>query len=294
MKKSNIFSSLILLLAALIWGFAFVAQKIGMKYVGPFTFNGVRFLLGALILTPLINSRFDIVKSEESENLIHLLKYGVAGGFFLFLGSSFQQIGIIYTTAGKAGFITGLYMVFVPFIGLFLKQRIGFTKWLAVFIGFAGLYLLSVKSGFNISKGDFLVLIGSIFWAFHVQLIGHIANKFDTIKFAITQILVNAILSLSAAFLFEKIEISFILRAYMPILYAGLLSVGIAYTLQIFGQKRSDPTVSALILETESVFSVLGGWLVLGEVLNTREALGCILMFFAIVISQLNIKRKQN
>jgi len=294
MKKSNIFSSLILLLAALIWGFAFVAQKMGMKYVGPFTFNGVRFFLGALILTPLINSRFDIVKSEESENLIHLLKYGVAGGFFLFLGSSFQQIGIIYTTAGKAGFITGLYMVFVPFIGLFLKQRIGFTKWLAVFIGFAGLYLLSVKSGFNISKGDFLVLIGSIFWAFHVQLIGHIANKFDTIKFAITQILVNAILSLSAAFLFEKIEISFILRAYMPILYAGLLSVGIAYTLQIFGQKRSDPTVSALILETESVFSVLGGWLVLGEVLNTREALGCILMFFAIVISQLNIKRKQN
>lgn len=294
MKKSNIFSSLILLLAALIWGFAFVAQKIGMKYVGPFTFNGVRFLLGALILTPLINSRFDIVKSEESENLIHLLKYGVAGGFFLFLGSSFQQIGIIYTTAGKAGFITGLYMVFVPFIGLFLKQRIGFTKWLAVFIGFAGLYLLSVKSGFNISKGDFLVLIGSIFWAFHVQLIGHIANKFDTIKFAITQFLVNAILSLSAAFLFEKIEISFILKAYMPILYAGLLSVGIAYTLQIFGQKRSDPTVSALILETESVFSVLGGWLVLGEVLNTREALGCILMFFAIVISQLNIKRKQN
>lgn len=291
MKKDSFISSLVLLLAAFIWGFAFVAQKVGMRYVGPFTFNGIRFLLGALVLIPLINSKVDKVSSKKEEKFSSLIKYGVLAGFFLFLGSSFQQFGIVYTTAGKAGFITGLYIIFVPIIGIFLKQKIGFIKWLAVFIAFIGLYLLSVKQGFSIEKGDFLVLIASFFYAFHVQLIGHIANKFDTIKFAFLQFLTNSILSLIAASLFENILISNIFKAYIPILYAGVFSAGIAYTLQIFGQKKTEPTVAGLILETESIFSVLGGWLILNETLNTREAIGCLLMFSGIIISQLNFKR---
>jgi len=290
MKKERIYSSFILLLAAAIWGFAFVAQKIGMRYVGPFTFNGVRFLLGAIVLIPFLK----VFKSEsQSRTKPGILKYGFIAGVFLFLGSSFQQIGILYTTAGKAGFITGLYIVFVPIIGIFVGQKIGISKWLAVLISFIGLYLLSVKSGISIGRGDLLVLIGSFFWAFHVQLIGHIANKFDTIKFAIIQFFTNSVISLIAASLFETIKLSAILNAYLPILYAGILSVGVAYTLQIFGQKRTEPTVSALILETESVFSVIGGGLILNEILNFKEITGCVLMLFGIIISQIDFKRRK-
>ncbi len=290
MKKRSIYSIFILLLAAVIWGFAFVAQKIGMRYVGPFTFNGVRFMLGALVLIPFLK----MFKSEsQTETEYGIFKYGFIAGILLFLGSSFQQIGILYTTAGKAGFITGLYIVFVPIIGVFVGQKIGVSKWLAVFISFIGLYLLSVKSGISIGKGDLLVLIGSFFWAFHVQLIGHIANKFNIIKFAIIQFFTNSVISLFAALLFESIKLSAIFNAYLPILYAGILSVGVAYTLQIFGQKRTEPTVSALILETESVFSVIGGWLILNEVLNFKEITGCILMLSGIIISQIDFKKRK-
>jgi len=295
MKKDNISSGLILFTASAIWGFSFVAQRIGMRFMGPFLFNSIRFMLGALVLLPFII--FKNKESEKYEERYHKEKNnkvytaGILAGFLIFIAVSFQQFGVIYTTAGKAGFITGLYIIFVPIIGVIFRQKIKANVWLGVILAVIGLYLLSVKNEMTIGKGDFLVLIGAVFWALHVQVIGHFAPKVDSLKLAFNQFFVNSLLSFFGALIFETITLNSIKNAIWAILYAGVLSVGVAYTLQIFGQKRITPSIAAIILSMESVFSVIGGWIVLNEILSFKEIFGCLLMLLAMIIAQINFSR---
>ena len=283
-------ANLMLTLAAFIWGFAFVAQRVGMDYVGPFTFNGLRFALGAFSLLPLI---WYLRRNREDEDTISdepkasSWRIGVVAGMILFIGASLQQIGLIYTTAGKAAFITCLYIVLVPLTGLFLKQKITNNTWVGAFFAITGLYFLCVKSNFTISYGDFLELIGAGFWTAHILLIDRYANKVDTLQLAFYQFVACAALSLVVVLFTEHIAWNAVLQAAVPLLYGGLCSVGIAYTLQIVGQKHAEPTHAALILSMETVFAALGGFLILHEFLGARELLGMGLMALGIVATQL-------
>lgn len=282
-------ANLLLLLAAIIWGFAFVAQRVGMDYIGPFTFNGIRFLLGSMSLLPLIffynrgKERADDICGER----VSSWKVGILAGCILFAGASLQQIGLLYTTAGKAAFITCLYIVLVPIIGIFLKQYISRSTWLGSILAVIGLYLLCVKEGFVISYGDLLELIGAFFWAAHILVIDHFSRRVDTLRLACVQFVTCALLSLGTALYFEIITLNAILQTSIPILYGGFCSVGIAYTLQIIGQKYAAPSHAAIILSMETVFAAIGGYLLLGERLGLQELLGCTLMMIGMLLSQL-------
>lgn len=283
-------SELLLFLTAIIWGLAFVAQRSGMAFVGPFTFNAVRFTLGAVALLPVIlyldrkkRQRGETVESTQSRTL---LIGGLSAGFLLFVGSSLQQIGIVFTTAGNAGFITGLYVVLVPILGMFWGQRTGRNTWAGSLLAAAGLYLLSFTEQFTIARGDFLVLIGAFVWAGHVLLIGMFSSRTDSLKLALSQIIVCATLSALVAVGFETGGVTDIQRAAIPILYAGVMSVGIAYTLQVVGQKNAHPSHAAIILSLEGVFAAVGGWLLLGESMSLRGLTGCGLMLSGILLSQ--------
>ena len=274
-----------------IWGFAFVAQRMGMDHIGPFTFNAIRFALGALTLTPLLilkpswsQPRRSLKKKKAKRRM---MRTSIWLGIFLFMGASFQQMGIVHTTAGKAGFITGLYVVFVPMIGILLGKRTGAGTLIGIILAAIGLYLLSVTGGLNIAWGDLLVLISAIFWACHVLLIGWLSRRTELAKLAITQYLICAALSMIVAVYSETITMEGIQGAMIPILYGGVCSVGIAYTLQVIGQKKAHPAHAAIILSLEAVFAALGGWLILGEVLSTRGIIGAALMLLGILISQL-------
>ncbi|MEN6566637.1 MAG: DMT family transporter [Veillonellales bacterium] len=282
----------LLLLAAAIWGFAFVAQRVGMDYVGPFTFNGVRFALGSLSLVPLIYvyKRNSLNTSSNSTKPIQGRRVGLLAGFILFIAVTFQQIGLIYTTAGKAAFVTCLYIVFVPVAGIYLKQRITIGTWCGCLLTIAGLYFLCIKEGFTILYGDLLELIGACFWTVHILLIDHFSRKIDTLQLAFFQFATCSVLSLITALWLETITIDGILQAIMPILYGGFCSVGIAYTLQIVGQKYAAPSHAAIILSMETVFAVIGGYFLLNEVLGLRELLGCGLMMTGMLLSQLQMK----
>ncbi len=289
-------ANVLLLLAAAIWGLAFVAQRVGMDYVGPFAFNGVRFALGSLSLLPLIffykseshNSGDTGDKKKEKSWQI-----GFVAGLILFIAASLQQIGLIYTTAGKAAFITSLYIVLVPITGLFLKQRLTISTWLGSILAIMGLYLLCVKEGFTISYGDLLVLIGAFFWTAHILLIDHFSRRVDTLQLAFFQFTTCAGLSLGTALFVETVTIHGILQAGIPILYGGLCSVGIAYTLQIIGQKYASPSHAAIILSMETVFATIGGYFFLNERLGLQEFLGCILMMTGMLVSQLQSLKLQ-
>jgi drug/metabolite transporter (DMT)-like permease len=287
-------SNLLLLLAAAIWGFAFVAQRVGMDHVGPYTFNGVRFVLGALSLLPLIfycQTSSPAAGAAANRDAGIALKAGVFAGTVLFIAASLQQIGLIYTTAGKAAFITCLYIVLVPIVGIFLKQRTTLGTWTGCGLAVIGLYLLCVKEGFSIAYGDFLELIGAFFWTSHILLIDHYAHKADVLRLAFFQFATCAALSLATALFTETITLNGILQAGLPILYGGVCSVGIAYTLQIVGQKNASPSHAAIILSMETVFAAIGGYLILDERLGPMEALGCTLMLTGMLLSQLqNIK----
>jgi drug/metabolite transporter (DMT)-like permease len=283
-------ADLTLLLAAAIWGFAFVAQRVGMDHVGPFTFSAVRFSLGSLVLVPLLFFRqhlaFGGMKPTPKERK-RIIWLQLLLGILVFGGVSFQQYGLVYTTAGNAGFITGLYVVFVPVVGLFLRQKNHFTIWIGVVLAITGLYFLSVKEGFAINFGDFLVLICALFWTFHVLVIGVVAPKTDPIRTAIIQFSICAVLSWIVAIMVEEIAIMPILDALWPILYGGVMSVGIGYTLQVFGQRKAHPAYASIILSLESVFAVLGGWLILGEAVTGKILLGCALMLGGMIVAQL-------
>jgi len=294
MKTRTIKSDLLMLLAAFIWGTAFVAQRTGMKYVGPFTFNTVRFALGAFVLTPLLfylNSK-NKSASDFAIKRKKLIVSGLLAGSVIFLGITFQQLGLLYTTAGKAGFITGLYVIIVPIIGILLRKKSSKGSWIGAILALSGLYFLSIKQRFTMERGDALELLGAFFWAAHVHLIDSFVNDLDPFNLAFAQFTTTSLFSLIMALIFEKIEVNQILNASLPILYAGVLSSGIAYTLQVVAQKEAHPTHAAIILSLEAVFAVLGGWLILKEILSSREIIGCLLMLAGMIISQLYFKHK--
>lgn len=281
----------LLLLTATIWGFAFVAQRVGMEYVGPFTFNGVRFALGSLSLVPLLflmehrDSPARALVTRASRRTIFW--GGGLAGLFLFSGASLQQIGLVYTTAGNAGFITGLYVVIVPIMGLFLRQRTHLGTWLGVLLAAVGLYFLSITEELTIAWGDLLVLIGAFFWAAHVLIIGRLSPRMDALKLAITQFAVCALLSLLTALVIETLTWEGLRQAAVPIFYGGLGSVGVAYTLQVVAQKDAHPAHAAIFLSMEAVFAAFGGWWLLNEALTVRAMFGCGLMLFGMLFSQL-------
>jgi drug/metabolite transporter (DMT)-like permease len=298
MPVSNLKADTLLLTTAVIWGSAFVAQRVGMDFVGPFTFNGVRFALGSLVLLPLIlrnGQRLGTVASTATPlPRAALIGGGMLIGLALFAGASFQQVGLIYTTAGNAGFITGLYVVIVPILGLLWGQRTNAGTWTGAVLAAAGLYLLSVTGRFTVAYGDLLELIGAFFWAVHVLVIGWLSPRVDSLKLAFCQYAACSVLSLAAAAAFEVVSLTGLRQAAVPIIYGGVLSVGIAYTLQVVAQRRAHPAHAAILLSLESVFAAVAGWLLLGETLSPRGLLGCLLMLAGMLISQLwSIRRNR-
>jgi drug/metabolite transporter (DMT)-like permease len=293
-----------------------VAQRLGMEHIGPFLFNGIRFALGALTLVIVVKVReawrrgsgeagehwsigagrqggLETGKTDYPESRQPLpVASGLLLGLILFAGAGFQQAGIVTTTAGNAGFITGLYIIFVPALGVFTGQKAGRNLWSGALLGVIGLYFLSVTEGFNISKGDFLVLMSAVFWAIHVLYTGWLAPKHSALKLAITQNIVCSVLSLIVAFIFETNTLSGIYGAFYPILYGGILSVGVAYTLQIVGQKKAPPTHAAIIMSLETVFAVIGGVLILSETMTDRKWIGCALMLCGMMIAQMKGKQR--
>ncbi len=289
MHPAKLRSDLLLLLTALIWGFAFVAQRVGMEYVGPYLFNGARFALGALPLVPFVLKN---TSKPRWSNLLRAAPGSLLAGLFLFVGSSLQQVGIVYTTAGKAGFITGLYVILVPILGLFLGQRSGRNTWIGALGASAGLYLLSIEPPLAIARGDALVLASALFWAGHVLIIGRLSRQIDWAALAFLQYLTCSVLSTGVAFLTEPIALQPLLDAALPIAYGGVLSVGVAYTLQVVAQRQAPAGHAAIILSLETVFAALGGWLLLDETMPLRGLLGCALIFAGMLVSQQSDARR--
>ena len=290
--------NLMLLLTAFIWGSAFVAQSTGMNYIGPFTFLAIRSFLGVIALLPVIaflaSKQEKTVRQQNSR-----VKITWIGGFFcgivLGVASAFQQVGLGMTRAGKAGFITALYIVIVPIVSIFIGKKIHLSTWFYLLIALVGFYLLSVKEGFSIGKGDLLVLCCAFCYSIHILTIDYFLNKgADPVKMSCMQFLISGILGLILTLLFETPSLASIWDAKIPLLYAGVLSSGVAYTLQIVGQKYTEPTIATLLMSLESVFAALTGWIVLHEVLSGKELLGCLLVFLAVILAQIPfpIKRK--
>lgn len=281
----------LLLLTAAIWGFAFVAQRAGLDYVGPFTYNGVRFALGGLSLMPLLTLKTNQrrVPGRKGWNIIY---FGALAGIALFLGSSFQQVGLMYTTAGKAGFITGLYVIIVPILGLLWRDKAGKGVWLGAFLAVAGLYFLSVEGDFRVNFGDLLELVCALFFAIHVLIIGWLSPKFNAVRLSIIQFFTTSLLSFAVALLYEEIILSDIIEAAIPIVYGGVFSAGVAYTLQVVAQKDAPSAHAAIILSLESVFAVLGGWLLLSEDVTLKILVGCGLMLGGMLSAQMERIRK--
>ncbi|MDD6616742.1 MAG: DMT family transporter [Lachnospiraceae bacterium] len=314
MKNTSLRNPLMLLLTAVIWGVAFVAQSVGMEYIGPFTFNCVRCLIGGVVLIPCIwilgrvRGSETVSGTEESEKRAGkngkterayrknerriLLTGGLCCGLALFVASNLQQFGIQYTSVGKAGFITAMYIVLVPVLGVFLKKKIGLKVWISVALAVVGLYLLCITEGFSVGLGDLLVLLCAFVFAVHILVIDYFSPKTDGVRLSCIQFLVCGVLSGICMMIAEQPDMGAILQAWMPVLYAGVMSCGVAYTLQIIGQKGMDPTVASLILSLESVVSVLAGWALLGQSLSARELFGCVLMFGAIILAQLPERAK--
>lgn len=291
MKQNAVSSDFILLLAAIIWGFAFVAQRIGMEYVGPFTYNGVRFALGTLVVIPIL-----FIRIRKKRELIHpglsipqwkIIAGSIGTGVLLFGGVAFQQVGLQYTTAGKAGFITGLYVVLVPICGLLIGRQMRWPMWTGAILSLIGLYFLSISGNFTIDRGDLFVLICAIFFTFHVLFIAWLSPLMDSFALAVIQFSVCTVLNLIVAFLTETVQVSSILQAWIPIAYGGALSVGIAYTLQVVAQKTAHPAYASIILSLEAVFAVIGGSMILHETLTQRMLLGCGLMLSGMVMAQI-------
>ncbi len=281
-------ANLMLLVTAAIWGFAFVAQRVAMDHMGPFSFNGVRFLLGAVSLLPLIwlFSRKRAVATTSAAKTSIWLAGGVAGTI-LFVAAALQQVGLLYTTAAKAGFITGLYMILVPFLGLFLRHVTGLNAWLGAGIALIGLYLLSINADFTMSKGDFLMFIGAIFWACHILWIDFIGRRVNALQLSAVQFLFCGLLSLLVAFWQETPSLSSVLLAWESVLFASFISVGVAYTLQVVAQKKANPTHAAIIMSMEAVFAAVGGVVFLSESLPLRGWMGCALMMSGMLLSQI-------
>lgn len=294
-KKKSLRSSAMLALTALIWGVAFVAQSEGMNYVGGFTFNCCRFLVGGFVLIPCIFFLRKVNGTQQEELSVADrrsrrrvgLTGGICCGIFICIASSLQQFGIAYTTVGKAGFITALYIVIVPLFGLFLKKKVGMNIWVSVVIAAVGMYLLCITEGFSIGRGDFLVFLCAIGFSLHILVIDYFSPKADGVVISCVQFFTAGIISCVLMMVFEKPSWSAVFSAWAPVLYAGVMSCGVGYTLQVVAQKHVEPTVASLIMSLESVFSVLAGWVLLGQSLSARELLGCVFVFGAIILAQI-------
>ncbi|MBP5167537.1 MAG: DMT family transporter [Oscillospiraceae bacterium] len=283
MNRQKLAGTLMLLLTAVIWGSAFVAQSVGMDYIGPLTFNGVRSAIGALALIPVM-----LIFRDRSADKKQTLKAGLICGLIMFAATDLQQIGIQYTTVGKAGFITSFYIVLVPIIGVFMKKRTGPLTWIAVAIALCGLYLLCMKSGeLNLGKGDLFVFGSAVLYAMHIVCVDAMSRSVDAVRVSFIQFIITGVLACSLALIFERPAAGRIADAWLPLLYAGVLSCGVAYTLQIVAQKRVPPTAASLIMSLEAVVSVLSGWLLLKQSMSARELTGCVLMFAAVIMIQL-------
>lgn len=292
--KNQIRGSLCLLLGTVIWGFAFIAQSVGMDLIGPFTFQAVRCVLAVMFL---ISCAFalDLGKCSFRESAAKwkdpaLWKAGLLCGCALFVASSLQQIGLVYTDAGKAGFITAMYIVLVPVLGLFLKRWPPKTAAFSLVLSVAGLYLLSCMGVTEVNKGDFYLMGCALAFAVQINCIDRMAGALDGLRLNCVQSLVVLVLSVPFMALTETVDIRNILNCWMPLCFAGILSMGVAYTLQIVGQKALDPTPAALIMSLESVFAALGGWWLLHETMTGWELLGCGLVFAAVLLSQIPTK----
>lgn len=301
MKKpgnTHLKGNLMLLLTAMIWGAGFVAQSAGMAYIGPFTMQTCRFFLSGLVLLPLILVRDIRGKSDKkpvtSKEKRQLLLSGAICGLLLCVASSFQQFGILHTSVGKSGFITALYILLVPLFGLFLHQKVSRNIWFAVALSLGGLYFLCLSGGASsINLGDLLTLICSVFFALHILYIDHVGSRVDCVRMSCIQFFVNAGISAVCMFLFETPTLNAIFSGWLPICYAGILSGGVAYTLQIIGQQYTSPTLASMLLSLESVFAALfGALLIPDQALSGRELLGSVLMFAAIVLAQLPSRKK--
>lgn len=296
--KQHIKSSLILLLTATIWGVAFVAQSVGMEYIGPFTFNAIRCVLGGLVLIPVIlvlkKKKETGAENQEKEDKKTLWAGGIACGVILCIASNLQQFGIMEASVGKSGFFTALYIVMIPVIGIFIGKRPGIKLWFCVALAVVGMYLLCMKDGsFTIERADIMLLLCALAFSFHILVVDYFSPKVDGVKMSCIQFFVCGVLSAVGMLFTETPDISNIQAAWLPLLYAGLLSCGVGYTLQIVGQKGINPVIASLIMSLESVISALAGWVILGQVLSPKEILGCVLMFVAIIITQIPIGNKK-
>ena len=291
MNKFVLRQSMLLLLAAAIWGVAFVAQSVGMEYVGPFTFLATRSVIGTMVLLPYIGIRARGNRNNTREivcNKKELVTGGVCCGCLLFIASILQQIGIQYTTVGKSGFITAMYIVLVPIVSIFLKKKAGIKIWMGVILAVCGLYFLCMTPGsISLQKGDMLTFFCAVTFSFHILVVDYFAPRIDGVKLSCIQFAVCGALAAIGMLAFEAPSIEAVLSAWLPILYAGALSSGVAYTLQIVGQRGMNPTVASLLMSMESVISVVAGWAILGQALSGRELIGCVLMFGAIILVQL-------
>ena len=304
--KKEYRNSLLLVLTALIWGIAFVAQREGGDAVGPYTFNCIRSLIGAVVLLPVIKLLGRRAAKQDTQTAAdnkQLWLGGISCGVILFVSSTFQQLGMYYgTTAGKAGFLTACYILIVPLLGLFLKKKCGWNIWVSVFVAVIGLYFLCLKDGFTVQLSDGLVLLCAFVFSIHILVIDYFSPRVDGVRMSCIQFLVCGILGIFPSICIDMqhsmVQAELVLSAlgtwdaWIPILYAGIFSCGVAYTLQIVGQDGVNPTVASLLLSLESVFSVLAGMVILHETMSSREILGCVLVFAAVLFAQLRLDNR--
>lgn len=300
-QKGRLMGDIMLMTTAFIWGTAFVAQRAGMEHIGPLTFMATRYMLAVISIGIVAYLYFCMNKKKYAMSLSRpkhdkttTIVSGLVTGSILFVASSMQQTGLVYSSAGKVGFITALYIIIVPILGIFFKKRVGPLTWLGVVLATVGLYLLTMKEGLSMEYGDFIVLMASFIWAVHILVIDYYSNKVEPLYMSFLQFFVAMILSSIAMFLWEKPEWSGIWDARVSIFYAGVFSAGVGYTLQMIAQKNTDPTIASLILSLEAVFGALGGYFLLNEVLSTKELIGCVVMFIAILIAQIPDKKTQS
>ena len=296
-KRGRLLGNLLLTLTALIWGTAFVAQRAGMDSIEPLTFCAARMWLSAAAVgavAVLVGRRADPPDAAgRTATRRNSLLGGLGCGFFLASATIFQQMGLVTTTAGKAGFITAMYMLLVPIFGfLFFRKRNTWLVWLAVLVGVAGMYLLCVTEGFQLTRGDALVILCAVLFSGHILCCDHFAPKANPIRMSAIQFITGAVLATAAAFIAEQPTWEKVASAAFPILYCGLMSGGVGYTLQIIAQRRTDPTVASLLMSLESVFAALTGALLLGERMSTRELVGCVVLFAAIILVQIPLPRR--
>ncbi|MBR3296038.1 MAG: DMT family transporter [Clostridia bacterium] len=287
MNKREMTGNILLTVTAIIWGISFVAQSVGMQYVGPFTYQSIRSLTGFIVMIPVVmifGKKGDLQTPEQKKLL---LEGGLVCGIIFTVASNLQQYGIQYTTVGKAGFLTALYMIIVPMISIFLKKKPTLNLWISIVIAVAGMYLLCINGEFRLATGDIYIILCALAFSFHILAIDRYANRVDPLKLSLLQYLICGIVSMVPMILFEKVEIGNILSCWAPLLYGGVLSTGVGYTLQMVGQKFTNPTVASILMCLESVFSLIAGIIILGQVPSTREIIGCVLMFIAIIITQI-------